>query len=144
MVDKLPQLSGKNIGRLLVRLEFILKSQKGSHMKYVREQNGAREVIIVPNHKVLRKGTLHDILKKIKKKVLKFNAVFLEEEDGGYSVSVPALSGCFSEGDSFEEAATNIKEAIELYLEDDKKGEDRAWLQYRSTREFLAPIELHG
>ena len=34
-------------------------------MKYVREQNGAREVIIVPNHKVLRKGTLHDILKKI-------------------------------------------------------------------------------
>ena len=53
------------MGRLLVRLGFTLKSQKGSHIKYVREQNGAREVIIVPNHKVLRKGTLHDILKKI-------------------------------------------------------------------------------
>ena len=82
--------------------------------------------------------------KKIQKQVLKFNAVFLEEDDGGYSVSVPALSGCFSQGDSFEDAAANIKEAIELYLEDDKRGEERAWLQYRSTREFLAPIELHG
>ena len=53
------------MGRLLIRLGFDLKSQKGSHMKYVREQSGTREVIIVPNHKVLRKGTLHDILKKI-------------------------------------------------------------------------------
>ena len=64
MADKLPQLSGKSMGRLLVRLRFDLKSQKGSHMKYVRDENGVREVIIVPNHKVLRKGTLHDILKK--------------------------------------------------------------------------------
>jgi predicted RNase H-like HicB family nuclease len=30
---------------------------------------------------------------------------------------VPSLPGCISEGDSKEEALTNIKEAIELYLE---------------------------
>jgi len=54
--------------------------------------------------------------KKIQKKIFQFNAVFLEEEDRGYSVSIPSLPGCFSEGDSFEEAAENIKEAIELYL----------------------------
>ncbi len=41
--------------------------------------------------------------KKIKQEVLTFNAVFLEEDDRGYSVSVPALLGCFSQGDTFEE-----------------------------------------
>jgi len=46
-----------------------------------------------------------------------FFAVFEQEEDGGFSVSVPALPGCFSQGDSFEEAVQNITEAIELYLE---------------------------
>lgn len=80
--------------------------------------------------------------KKIEQQILKFNAVFLEEDDGGYSVSVPALPGCFSQGDTFEAAVENIKEAIELYLEDEK--EDQEWLRYRSGREFLVPVELHG
>ncbi|MBV9868435.1 MAG: type II toxin-antitoxin system HicB family antitoxin [Abitibacteriaceae bacterium] len=39
------------------------------------------------------------------------------EEDGGYSVSCPALPGCHSQGDTFEEALENINEAAELYLE---------------------------
>lgn len=80
--------------------------------------------------------------KKIKKEILKFNAVFLEEDDGGYSVSVPVLPGCFSEGDTFEEAVENIKEAMALYLEDEE--EDAEWLKHRSSREFMAPVELHG
>ncbi len=79
---------------------------------------------------------------KIEKQVLKFNAVFLEEDDGGYSVSVPALPGCFSQGDNFEGAAENIKEAMELYLEDER--ENKEWLQYRSGREFFVPVELNG
>lgn len=57
-------------------------------------------------------------MKKTQAKVLEYNAIFTEEEDGGYSVSVPDLPGCYSQGDSFEEAQENIKEAIELYLED--------------------------
>ena len=44
--------------------------------------------------------------------------IVLEESDeGGYTVYVPSLPGCISEGDSEEEALENIKEAIELYLE---------------------------
>ena len=82
------------------------------------------------------------VAKKIKREVLKFNAVFLEEEDGGYSVSVPTLPGCFSEGDTFEEASANIKEAMELYIEDEDTKENKTWLQYRSGREFMAPIEI--
>lgn len=44
-------------------------------------------------------------------------AVFEEEADGGYSVSVPALPGCFSQGDTFEESKKNIEDAIRLYIE---------------------------
>ena len=44
--------------------------------------------------------------------------VYLEpSEDGGYTVIVPSLPGCISEGETKEEALENIKEAIELYLE---------------------------
>ena len=38
-------------------------------------------------------------------------------EEGGYTVCVPSLPGCISEGETEEEALANINEAIELYLE---------------------------
>lgn len=38
-------------------------------------------------------------------------------DEGGYWVEVPALSGCFSQGETIEAAMKNIKEAIELHLE---------------------------
>lgn len=44
--------------------------------------------------------------------------VVLEPSDeGGYTVYVPSLSGCISEGETIEEALENIQEAIELYLD---------------------------
>jgi predicted RNase H-like HicB family nuclease len=44
--------------------------------------------------------------------------IFLEpSEEGGYTVIVPSLPGCISEGDTKEDAIENIKEAIELYME---------------------------
>ena len=38
-------------------------------------------------------------------------------EEGGFWVEVPALPGCISEGDTFEEALANIREAAEGWLE---------------------------
>lgn len=61
--------------------------------------------------------------KKKVAKVFQYTAVFEPEEAGGYSVTIPALPGCVSEGETFEEALKNIKEAAELYLEDLKEGE---------------------
>ena len=46
----------------------------------------------------------------------KLAVLFEQEKDGGYSVSVPSLSGCFSQGDNFEEAQKNIQEAIKLFI----------------------------
>lgn len=52
----------------------------------------------------------------MKKKVFEYTVVFEEEKEGGYSAWVPTLSGCASQGETFEEALGNIKEAISLYL----------------------------
>ena len=48
---------------------------------------------------------------------MRFEVVFEPSEEGGYTVYVPALPGCISEGDTVDEAMENIREAIELYLE---------------------------
>ena len=48
---------------------------------------------------------------------MKLTVVLETSDEGGYSVFVPTLPGCISEGDTWEEALGNIREAIELYLE---------------------------
>lgn len=48
---------------------------------------------------------------------MKFNIVLEKAKEGGYNVTVPALDGCFTEGDTEEEAIANAKEAIQCYLE---------------------------
>lgn len=48
---------------------------------------------------------------------MKFRVILEPSEEGGYTVIVPSLPGCVSEGNTREEALNNIREAIELYLE---------------------------
>jgi len=48
---------------------------------------------------------------------MKLKIVLEPSPDGGYTVYVPSLPGCISEGNTFEEVLENIKEAIDLYLE---------------------------
>ena len=48
---------------------------------------------------------------------MKLKVVLELSNEGGYTVYVPSLPGCISEGDTKEEALTNIRVAIELYLE---------------------------
>jgi predicted RNase H-like HicB family nuclease len=48
---------------------------------------------------------------------MRFKVILQPSEDGGFTVYVPSLPGCISEGDSIEESLNNIQEAIELYLE---------------------------
>ncbi|CAG0995275.1 hypothetical protein METP3_02910 [Methanosarcinales archaeon] len=63
---------------------------------------------------------------------MKFNIVLEEDlEDGGYIVHCPALKGCWSQGDTAEEALQNIKEAIAGYL---KTLNERAMLDVKIQR----------
>ena len=48
---------------------------------------------------------------------MKLLVVLEPSEEGGFTVTVPSLPGCISEGRDREEALKNIQEAIELYLE---------------------------
>jgi len=54
----------------------------------------------------------------LRKKVYQYTAIFEPDvESGGYTVTIPGLPGCISEGDTFEQAMKNIQEACSLYLE---------------------------
>jgi predicted RNase H-like HicB family nuclease len=64
--------------------------------------------------------------------IYKISAIIEKDEDGYYAFC-PELEGCQSQGDTMEEALTNIKEAIELYLETLSEEERRASL----SREIL-------
>ncbi|GAB4396884.1 MAG: hypothetical protein OHK0052_18650 [Anaerolineales bacterium] len=48
---------------------------------------------------------------------MRLKVVLEASEEGGYTVYVPSLPGCISEGDTLEESLNNIHEAIALYLE---------------------------
>ena len=48
---------------------------------------------------------------------MRLKVVLEPSDEGGFTVYVPALPGCLSEGDTEEEALANIQEAISLYLE---------------------------
>ena len=48
----------------------------------------------------------------------RYKVIIQKEAEGGYSVFVPALPGCASMGKTVDDATANIREAIDLYLED--------------------------
>lgn len=47
---------------------------------------------------------------------MKYTVILHPAEEGGYWAEVPALPGCFSQGETVEETLSNIKEAIESHL----------------------------
>ncbi len=62
--------------------------------------------------------------------------VVLEPSDeGGYTVYVPSLPGCISEGETAEAALANIREAIQLYLE--PVDDDLAFSESAEVRELV-------
>ena len=59
-MPKLPILSGAEIVNTLVALGFVVMRQKGSHIVLRRESSGC----VVPNHKEVKTGTLHGLLRQ--------------------------------------------------------------------------------
>jgi predicted RNase H-like HicB family nuclease len=44
--------------------------------------------------------------------------VIVEKDEDGYFAYCPELQGCYTQGDTFEEAMANIRDAIKLHVED--------------------------
>ena len=81
----------------------------------------------------MKKKTLH--------RVYQYTAIFEpDEKAGGFTVTIPALPGCVSEGDTFEEATENIKEAAGLYIEVMEQKKTEIPLETRGS--IIAPIEV--
>ena len=55
---------------------------------------------------------------------MRYSVVVHGADEGGFWVEVPALPGCYSQGESVEESLRNVGEAIALYLE---ALEDEGW-----------------
>jgi len=81
------------------------------------------------------------MVKKIKKKIYQYTAIFdPDKESGGYTVTIPSLPGCISEGDNFEEALKNIKEAAGLYLEVMRKRKEGMIREEKGV--IIAPVQV--
>jgi len=78
----------------------------------------------------------------MKQKVLKYDVVFEEQPDRGYTVTVPSLPGCISEGDTFEQAKENISDAIKLYLED--MAHDGEEIPQENSNIFIGQVSIYN
>ena len=67
-------------------------------------------------------------------------SVVIEKDDHGYYAYAPELEGCQSQGESYEEALSNMREAVELYLEI-LSEEDRS--QYLSKEILTTSLEVN-
>jgi predicted RNase H-like HicB family nuclease len=65
-----------------------------------------------------------------------FDVVFEPQDEGDYTVYVPDLPGCISEGETLEEATAMIQEAMALYLE---SRQERGWALPKVEHRKLAP-----
>lgn len=68
---------------------------------------------------------------------MRYTVVLIREQEGGFSASVPAMPGCFSQGDTLEEALANVSEAMDGWLESEA-------IQGRSPLEEDRQIVLDG
>jgi predicted RNase H-like HicB family nuclease len=48
---------------------------------------------------------------------MQYTVIVHSAEEGGYWVEVPFLPGCFSQGETIDEAMNNVREAIELHIQ---------------------------
>lgn len=79
--------------------------------------------------------------KSLKYNVYQYTAIFeSDREVGGYTVTIPELPGCISEGDTFEKALANIEEAASLYIEVMKKKKDKTLAGHPGI--IIAPVQI--
>ncbi len=63
-MSKLPDVSGTELVKALQKVGFIILRQKGSHVSMEKIDSAGQWRTIVPMHREIARGTLHDILKQ--------------------------------------------------------------------------------
>ena len=79
-------------------------------------------------------------------KILNFRTIIEQDEDGYFVASVPSVPGCYSQGKTYEEVVGNVKEALELCLEEAKENPTYAkrisYPEDKSKEKFLGIVDL--
>jgi len=79
-------------------------------------------------------------------KMLNFKIIIEQDEDRNFIASVPSVPGCYSQGKSYEEALKNVKEALELSLEEAKNNPSYArkivFPDEQSRQNFIGVVDL--
>jgi len=73
---------------------------------------------------------------------MRYTVLLEKDGDGGFVVSVPALPGCISQGDTRHEALANIRDAIEAYVEDCRSTGDP--VPTEADKEFIKVEAISG
>lgn len=79
-------------------------------------------------------------------KILNFRVIIEQDENGVFVASVPAIPGCHTQGDTYEEALKNVGEAIKVCL--DEAGENAkyhsqiSWPTEGGESRFLGVVEV--
>lgn len=63
-MQKLPHLSGVEVIKVLSKIGFVIKRQKGSHVILVKITLDGQKGVVVPNHSEIDKGTLLSIIRQ--------------------------------------------------------------------------------
>jgi predicted RNA binding protein YcfA (HicA-like mRNA interferase family) len=64
-MPKLKHLSGKEVIRFCDSYGFTISRQKGSHVNLVRIVSGKKQLVTIPDHREIDRGTLHSICKQL-------------------------------------------------------------------------------
>ena len=74
--------------------------------------------------------------------MLGYTVVLETDREGGFVVSVPALPGCFTQGENRAEALKNAREAIAAYVEELRARGEELPVEVRTETEYLELPEL--
>lgn len=74
-----------------------------------------------------------------------FKVIIEQDEDGIFVASVPAIPGCHTQGQTYEEALKNVREAIDVCLEEARDNisyrAQISWPEEHSSR-FLGIVDV--
>lgn len=76
-------------------------------------------------------------------KSFSYRILLRKEPEGGFTVTVPTLQGCITYGETTEEALSNAKEAIELYIESLKAHNEEIPTE-ENTFEYTLTLPAHA
>lgn len=127
VVPRQPRVTGIEVLRALQRAGWRETRRRGSHVILHHESRPGRVVVPIHVGTVLKPKTLASILDQVgitPRSALMgagmrtYSIVLDPDPEGGFTVTVPALPGCITQGETIEECLAHAREAIELYLED--------------------------